>query len=548
MRWVVCGMYVHRLIFLIGVIGFLYGCSDSAASPESNESSHAYAQDDMSSNETEQSVETTYSQDQRDAENREPSSEQKQRNEYSAEGTSRRCYSENISIEGILRSENCERELLSGEALLSTEDWRDSTRFIYHHEYLHTYELLIEPEDLSYLDEEPKREEYVPAALVFRGDTIDNILVRYKGSKGAWSPCGEKTKICNLSMKVKFNTDSHPDRLFYGLKKLQFHSMSHSQSRLSERFAYWAYREMGVAASRAVHAKLMINGELEGLFLVVEQIDGRFTRYHLNDDEGNVYKHYWPLDDDLMTTDALLNEFLKTNEEEADHSVVRAFESDLETAGTQENTLAEFLERWGMRDFIARQVVTATTVFDWDGPYLGAWDSGHNTYWAVLPKTERIIMIPWDVDMPEYVDFMRGLATKGILWTDGGGYPGCPDETTARFTKAWFCFQEEYVAAFVDIEERVVSRRHEVLTRWIEQIRPVMEEIAETFPIGTDVIWPDQGGYPYKAHTIPMWKNAIDNYQDILDQRERDLEKMKRSIDLNEILHGLLVDQNDNAP
>ncbi len=524
------------------------GCSNSSAPLESVVSSEDSAQVGVSSNETGRSSLGNYPQEQTESSenavssslNSVSSSENVERVssntvESSAEAQMSEGSSDTVLEEEILRGENVEREALPGTTLLSTEDWRDSTRFIYHPDSVHNYELLIETQDLAFLDTEPKKEEYVPAAMVFRGDTVRNILVRYKGSNGAWSPCGDHAKICNLSMKVKFNTDDHPDRLFYGLKKMQFHTMNHSQSHLSERFAYFAYREMGVAASRTAYARLVINGKLEGLFLVVEQIDGRFTRYHLNDDEGNVYKHYWPLIDDKMSTDEFFNENLKTNEEEADHTVVKAFESDLKAAGTKKNALTRFLKKWEMTDGIARQVVTATAVYDWDGPYMGAWDSGHNTYWAVLPKTEKIIMIPWDMDMPEYPDFMRGLITKYSLWNNSGksgGYPGCPDGTTSRFTKAWFCFQEEYIAAFADLEDRVLSRRTEILSKWTEQIRPVMEEIAENFPTGNADTWPDQGGYPYKAQTIPVWEDAINTYHGILDGLEGAVEDMKKSIGL----------------
>ncbi len=435
--------------------------------------------------------------------------------------------------EGLLRSENREREILPGKTLLSTDDWRDSTRYIFHPDSVYTYELNIGEQDLAFLDEEPQREEYVPGSLSFQGNTLENVAVRYKGSKGAWTPCGEKTKICKLSMKVKINTDTDPDRQFYGLKKLQFHSMNHSQSHLSEHFAYWAYREMDVAASRTSYVRLLINGKLEGLFLMVEQVDGRFTRYHLNDDEGNVYKHYWPLEEDQFSTGATLTEALKTNEEEADHSVVEAFEEDLDAAGTKKGALTDFLNKWEMSDQIARQVVTATAVYDWDGPYMGAWDNGHNTYWAVLPKSEKIIMIPWDMDMPEFADFMRGLVTGYTLWNGTGktgGYPGCPDGTTSRFTKVWFCFPKEYAVAFDDLEERVLARRSEILEKWTEQIRPVMEEIAETMPTGNASTWPDQGGYPWKALTIKNWEAAIENYHAILDGLEGSLKDMKQSL------------------
>ncbi len=435
----------------------------------------------------------------------------------------------NIGEAGLLREENREREKLSGSELLSTDDWRDSTRFVFHPDSVYTYEIIIDEADLAFLDADPQLEEYVPAAIIFNGEQVDDVLVRYKGSKGAWSPCAEKgPKSCNLSTKVKFNTDTHPDRLFYGLKKLQFHSMNQSESRLAERFAYWSYREMDVAASRTAHVRLLVNGELEGLFLVVEQIDSRFTRYHLNDDKGNVYKHYWPnLEGELSNTN-YLDSTLKTNEEEADHTVITRFENEIMDAGSSEQKLKEVLEQWEMTEIIARQVVTANAVLDWDGPYMGAWDTGHNTYWAVLPETEKVIMIPWDMDMPEMPGFMRGMVTSGTLWMNEG-FPECPDETTSLFTKSWFCFPKAYAEPLDDLETQVFSKRDEMLSKWTEMIRPVMEEITETFPTSAGKDWYDPKGYPQVAQTIPAWENSIEVYRSMLDGQEGQLDDMKNS-------------------
>lgn len=46
---------------------------------------------------------------------------------------------------------------------------------------------------------------------------------------------------------------------------------------LRERLGYSLYRDMDVLAPRAVHARVYINGEYQGLFVAVEEIDGRFA-------------------------------------------------------------------------------------------------------------------------------------------------------------------------------------------------------------------------------------------------------------------------------
>jgi hypothetical protein len=60
-------------------------------------------------------------------------------------------------------------------------------------------------------------------------------------------------------MKVSFDWQN-PDGRFYGLRKLQFHAMNRDPSMLKERLGYSIFRDFGVAAPRAAHARLLING------------------------------------------------------------------------------------------------------------------------------------------------------------------------------------------------------------------------------------------------------------------------------------------------
>ena len=52
---------------------------------------------------------------------------------------------------------------------------------------------------------------------------------------------------------------------------------------------------MGVPAPRSVHARLIINGQFNGIYALTEQIDGRFTRENFDDGTGNLYKEIWPI-------------------------------------------------------------------------------------------------------------------------------------------------------------------------------------------------------------------------------------------------------------
>ena len=139
--------------------------------------------------------------------------------------------------------------------------------------------------------------------LIFKGDTLSPVGIRYKGSigafmgctsgKNAFKPSGKKT-CTKLSMKVKINWKQRKQK-FYDLTKLQFHSQNHDPSQMRERLGYWFFRSMDVPAPRSVHAKLIINDVYAGLYALTEQIDGNFVRQNFDETNGNLYKEVWPI-------------------------------------------------------------------------------------------------------------------------------------------------------------------------------------------------------------------------------------------------------------
>ena len=164
----------------------------------------------------------------------------------------------------------------------------EKSDYIFDQDKFHTFELNLPSASLAELDADPAAEEYVEGSLSFEGETLGKVGIRYKGSIGAFvnclsgsnvfNPSGSKT-CTKLSMKVKVNWENSDDT-FFGLKKLQFHSQNNDQSQMRERLGYWLYREMGVAAPRSIHSRLVVNGQFMGVFALTEQIDGRFTRFN----------------------------------------------------------------------------------------------------------------------------------------------------------------------------------------------------------------------------------------------------------------------------
>ncbi len=394
--------------------------------------------------------------------------------------------------------------------------------FIFDQEKLHTFELVIPPDALAKIDADPSAEEYVEAMLIFEGDTLSPIGVRYKGSVGAFvnclsgvnwaNPSGYKT-CTKLSMKVKINWEGSEYK-FYGLNKLQFHSQNLDDSQMRERLGYWLFRNMGVPAPRSVHARLMINGEYSGLYALTEQIDGRFAKYNFDDDDGNVYKEVWPLN---MDGQAFSNETyikaLKTNEDENPsvdimknfaQAIADADESDIQSTIAQSMNIDEILSYWVVDRMIRHD----------DGPYHwycnGGDCSNHNYYWYEEPTNKKLHLIPWDLDNAfENIIFDANPVTPvADDWGEttnncqpfANGFFGSQQWSAScdKLTAGWVSFEEEYEQLKIEFKEGPFSEAqvNQLLDTWSEQIRAATIEAREKHG---------------DAISLATWENALNS-------------------------------------
>jgi len=284
-----------------------------------------------------------------------------------------------------------------------------SSDYVFDQNELRTYELILLEDSLNYLNNDPAAEQYVEGMLVFEGDTISPVGIRYKGSIGAYvgcvsggqwfDPTGYKT-CTKLSMKVKINWKDREER-FFGLNKLQFHSMNNDRSQLHDRLAYWLFQQMDVPSPRSVHARLLINGEFNGLFALTEQIDKRFVKQNFNDDDGNLYKEIWPLsfEGDIFSDQEYIAA-LKTNENDnPDVSFFRDFGQQI--ASSNLDIGKEIVEQYMDIDEIISYAAVDRTIRHDDGPFHWYCFDGcasHNFFWYEEPNEKKLHLIPWDMD------------------------------------------------------------------------------------------------------------------------------------------------------
>ena len=377
--------------------------------------------------------------------------------------------------------------------------------FIFDQNELRTFELKLSEKDLEKIDSDPTAEQYVEGMMVFEGDTISPIGIRYKGSVGAWVGCvdGENwfepsgKKICTkLSTKVKINWKGRDER-FYGLKKLQFHAQNLDPSLMHERLGYWLFRSMGVEAPRSVHARLVINGEFIGLYALTEQIDGAFTDYHFDDKDGNLYKEVWPLNmnGEPMDSQSLISA-LKTNEDDNPSTdIISGFADKLYNG--KESDIPNIISEYMDINKVLSMVVVDRAIRHDDGflHWYCAEDgcASHNFYWYEEPNNKKVNLIPWDLDNA-FENIIKNANPVTPIADEWGktsnncnpfpyGEFGMYQWSAAcdRLTGGWARDKELYE----ELKNKFIqgpfaaSNVNALLTAWSEQIRPVVKEAQD---------------------------------------------------------------------
>ena len=402
------------------------------------------------------------------------------------------------------------------------------SEFIFDQNVLHTFELKIPKEDLEKIDSDPVAEQYVEGMLIFKGDTISPVGIRYKGSIGAFVGCVDGPnifepsgkKICTkLSMKVKINWNGREER-FYGLKKLQFHSQNLDPSQMHERIGYWLFRAMGVEAPRSVHARLMINDDYSGLYALTEQIDGSFTDYHFDDQNGNVYKEVWPLTNDgTPTNEQSFIVALKTNEDDNPSvALMSNFAEKLSMAADAElqNVISEYMD---INKIVSFAVVDRAIRND-DGPFHWYCEVGgcgnHNYYWYEEPNNQKINLIPWDLDNAFENILSNANPVTPIADDWGETSNNCqPFPYGSFFIYQWSAACDKLIGGWASYEQEYkdlktkfindpfsASTVNGLIVAWSEQIRAATQEADEEHS---------------DALSVQKWENNLYQFMDQLE-------------------------------
>jgi spore coat protein CotH len=285
-------------------------------------------------------------------------------------------------------------------ALLATPAQAQTAEDLFNNQELQRVDLLLHSADWAKLKENFLENEYYPAQLTWNGQTVSNAGIR---SRGHGSRSDRKP-----GLRVDFDRYS-TDQRFLGLKSLILDNLTQDPSGIHETTAMQLMAKMGIPAPREAHARLYVNNEYAGLYVIVESVDKRLLARVFGiieedtQNDGYLYEFNWIdewrlgyLGDDLGPYKDRFDP--KTHESKGDENLYRPIETLIRLINdTREDRLGEVVAPLLDLPAFMRFVAAQNFLADADG-MLGTWGV-NNFYLYRLENRDQHVLIAWDTDV-----------------------------------------------------------------------------------------------------------------------------------------------------
>jgi hypothetical protein len=294
------------------------------------------------------------------------------------------------AVLGALLGASASPFAVASQAQDSAQEFFDSTNLL-------TFRVELDQGACEQLSERPKA--YV-SGRVRVGDRVwENVGIRLKGG-GTFKPVYEQP-----SLSLKFNWKQSGQR-FAGLNKLFLENSGQDATRMCKLVANAVYAAAGIAAPRITQARVVLNEQALGRYVVSEAMNKSFLEDHFGNDSGNLYES------DFRDVNRSLKQ---ANGLAADQSDLRALaHAAALTNRTQRiEALDRVLDSEQFLNFLAVEMILA----NWDG--YAFQQNNYRLYHN--PSSGRITFIPHDLDNTFFESGMclmpprNGVLTAALL-------------------------------------------------------------------------------------------------------------------------------------
>ncbi len=152
---------------------------------------------------------------------------------------------------------------------------------------VHAIDVTITEDDWADILANPEDEIYHEAKVTIDGVEADGVGFRTKGNSSLKSVASSESD--RFSFKVKLD-EYVEDQTLLGLDEFVLNNMFSDASYMREYLSYKIMGEAGLDVPLSSFVEVSINGELYGLYLMVEAIEDSYLNRAFGENEGNLYK------------------------------------------------------------------------------------------------------------------------------------------------------------------------------------------------------------------------------------------------------------------
>lgn len=149
---------------------------------------------------------------------------------------------------------------------------------------VHEVRLSINERDLQELRERYVENVYFPADFQWRDQRVRNVAVRSRGLASR--------SALKLGLKIDFNHYS-AGQTFLGLHSLVLDNLVTDPALVRERLSMALFKRLGQPASRESFTRLYINNVYQGIYAIVEPVDGDFLARAFGETSGYLFERHF---------------------------------------------------------------------------------------------------------------------------------------------------------------------------------------------------------------------------------------------------------------
>lgn len=247
---------------------------------------------------------------------------------------------------------------------------------------------------------------YTMASASMDGEVIDSVGIRQKGFASHFGSQGDKK-----SMKIDFN-HFVGGKKYDGLKKINLNNGYGDPAIQRDKLCYNIMNKAGVDAPRTSYARIYLNDQYWGLYLLVEQVDRTFLQGNFDNSDGNLFKNMGNSELGWLGQDT--SQYQQIFELKTDPNA-EAWEHFVELMDVLNNTVdGDFKEEISKIfdvDLYLKVLAVDVATGNWDS-YI---EHGRNFYMYQDADSRKFNWIPWDYN------FALGGTFGGFGGPGGGG-------------------------------------------------------------------------------------------------------------------------------